>query len=124
MEKIDSDSLSAILFEMEWSRNGIKHTDGYLAKNLNIWRDYLPGDIRETLMGKSSGQTLTFGLKPEDVVPSCEKGLVTEYFLSSGKFENIHTISKRGLKRPKDDKYYSQNPISDPVYCVYGSKQA
>jgi SAM-dependent methyltransferase len=50
-------------------------------------------------------------------------GLVTEYFLKSGQYENIHTISRRGLKRPENDKYYSQNPISDPVYCVYGSKK-
>jgi len=82
MEKIDSDSLSAILFEIKWSRNGIKHTDEYFAKSLNIWRDYLPGDIRESLIGKSPGQTLAFHLPPEEVIPPCEKRLIKQINLS------------------------------------------
>ncbi len=47
-------------------------------------------------------------------------GLVTEYFLDSGMFDNIHTISVRGLNRPADDKYYKDLEFSDPVYGVYG----
>jgi SAM-dependent methyltransferase len=49
-------------------------------------------------------------------------GLVTEYFLRSEKFRNLHSFSQRGLPRDKEDKYYDQIPHADPVYAVWGYK--
>lgn len=51
-------------------------------------------------------------------------GLVMEYFLRSGAFTDLGTYSMRGLPRPKDDKYVSEQPFSDPVYAVWGSRTA
>ena len=59
--------------------------------------------------------------KPLPTLPE-RIGLVTEYFLESGAYENIHTISVRGLKRPVEDKYASEIECSDPIYCVYGNR--
>ncbi|HAO20972.1 MAG TPA: SAM-dependent methyltransferase [Desulfobacteraceae bacterium] len=50
-------------------------------------------------------------------------GLVTEYFLQTGKFEKISTLSIRGYPRPETDKYYSQQFFSDPVFAVWGTKR-
>lgn len=47
-------------------------------------------------------------------------GLVLEYFLKSGRFEDLHTWSLRGLPRPEDDKYANQLALADPVYAVWG----
>jgi SAM-dependent methyltransferase len=49
-------------------------------------------------------------------------GLVTEYFLQSGKYDKLHTWSMRGYPRPADDKYFPGQPLSDPVYAVWGYK--
>jgi hypothetical protein len=49
-------------------------------------------------------------------------GLVMEYFLKSGAFDNLGTYSMRGLPRPRDDKYASELSLSDPVYAVWGQK--
>ena len=49
-------------------------------------------------------------------------GLVLEYFRASECFKDLETFSMRGLPRPWDDKYYSENKESDPVYAVWGSK--
>jgi SAM-dependent methyltransferase len=49
-------------------------------------------------------------------------GLVTEYFLASGKYRNIETFSIRGLPRPSDDKHHRERGVSDPVFCVAGAK--
>jgi SAM-dependent methyltransferase/FKBP-type peptidyl-prolyl cis-trans isomerase 2 len=49
-------------------------------------------------------------------------GLVVEYFLRSGIFENLNTFSMRGLPRPQDDKYARELYLSDPVYAVWGSR--
>ena len=50
-------------------------------------------------------------------------GLVMEYFVRSGAFDNLGTYSMRGLPRPRDDKYADELPLSDPVYAVWGSKK-
>ena len=49
-------------------------------------------------------------------------GLVSEYFLESGLFGNLHTWSIRGLPRPEDDHYADQLPFSDPVYAVWAER--
>ncbi len=50
-------------------------------------------------------------------------GLVLEYLLKTGSFENLHTFSMRGLPRPETDKYIGQQRLSDPVYAVWGRKR-
>jgi hypothetical protein len=49
-------------------------------------------------------------------------GLVLEYFLHGGAFKGLRTFSLRGRPRPEDDKYRGQNPVSDPVFAVWGSR--
>ncbi len=49
-------------------------------------------------------------------------GLVLEYFMQSGCFTRLATLSIRGYPRPVDDKYYPQLRHSDPVYAVWGFK--
>jgi SAM-dependent methyltransferase len=51
-------------------------------------------------------------------------GLVLEYFMQNGAFEDLHTYSMRGLPRPHDDKYFPEYFYSDPVYAVWGRKRA
>jgi SAM-dependent methyltransferase len=50
-------------------------------------------------------------------------GLVFEYFQKTGKFKDLETHSVRGLPRPWDDKYFPENPYSDPIYAVWGRKE-
>ena len=49
-------------------------------------------------------------------------GLVLEYFLQSGLYKDIQTYSMRGLPRPRHDKYFSEERLSDPVFAVWGTK--
>ena len=50
-------------------------------------------------------------------------GLVLEFFLKSGQYENLQTYSMRGLPRPQNDRYYSRIIFSDPVYAVWGNSR-
>lgn len=50
-------------------------------------------------------------------------GLVLEYFLQTGLYENLNTFSMRGLPRNEDDRYYPEMPSADPVYAVWGQKR-
>ena len=49
-------------------------------------------------------------------------GLVGEYFMESGRYGNLNTFSARGWPRPEDDRYYGENPVSDPLYAVWAEK--
>ena len=51
-------------------------------------------------------------------------GLVLEYFIRSGGFENLQTYSIRGLPRPRNDHYYPDLMHSDPIYAVWGQKRS
>jgi len=49
-------------------------------------------------------------------------GLVSEYFRQTGRFQELETVSVRGLPRPVDDKYFPERIFSDPVFAVIGKK--
>ena len=51
-------------------------------------------------------------------------GLVLEYYLQSGGYEDLKTYSIRGWPRPVDDNYYPKVRVSDPVYAVVGKAKA
>lgn len=57
-----------------------------------------------------------------DAHPFERSGLVLEYFLRAGGYTALNSFSLAGLFRPKDDKYASQTPWSDPVHAVWGDK--
>jgi len=48
-------------------------------------------------------------------------GLVLELFRASGLYTELHSYSRRGLPRPKDDPHY-EYPLSDPVFMVKGKR--
>ncbi len=53
--------------------------------------------------------------------PFERQGLVLDYFTRSGKFEDLHSESIRGLPRPADDIYSNLRQVADPVFAVWGT---
>ena len=47
--------------------------------------------------------------------------LVLEYFRKTELFHELNTFSKRGLPRPKDDKYIIEKPLSSPIFAVWAT---
>ena len=52
MEPINQDSIADIVFQLKWESQNATHNEGYAAQNVNLWRDWLPGQIGPALMGK------------------------------------------------------------------------
>ncbi len=48
-------------------------------------------------------------------------GLVLDYYLKSGQFDNLHTASILGLPRPVTDRHITKTRISDPLFAVWGN---
>jgi SAM-dependent methyltransferase len=51
-------------------------------------------------------------------------GLVLEYFLETGRFDQLETYSLQGLPRPSDDRYFPERQRSDPLFAVWGRRRA
>eukprot|EP01022_Parablepharisma_sp_SALTPOND_P011323 TRINITY_DN14719_c0_g2_i1.p1 TRINITY_DN14719_c0_g2~~TRINITY_DN14719_c0_g2_i1.p1 ORF type:complete len:398 (+),score=100.35 TRINITY_DN14719_c0_g2_i1:55-1248(+) len=49
-------------------------------------------------------------------------GLVLDYFIESGSFNDLVSLSQRGWPRPEDDRHYGEYSHSDPIYAVWGSR--
>jgi SAM-dependent methyltransferase len=49
--------------------------------------------------------------------------LVLEYFMDSGEFEALETLSVRGLPRPEDDAHIGASIYSDPLHAVWGRRR-
>jgi len=50
-------------------------------------------------------------------------GIMLEYFLRDGLFNDLHSWSMRGLVRPADDKQSSAQETADPLHAIWGSKR-
>ncbi|MFW2367738.1 MAG: class I SAM-dependent methyltransferase [Desulforhopalus sp.] len=48
-------------------------------------------------------------------------GLILDYYLKTGKFENVHTETILGLPRPLTDKHITKTRISDPIFAVWAN---
>lgn len=57
-----------------------------------------------------------------DAHPNERLGLVLEYFLLTGRFEDLHSLSVEGLPRPEDDRHIAESGVSDPVFAVWGRR--
>ena len=51
-------------------------------------------------------------------------GLVTDFFKSTGRFENLSTESVQGYYRPYNDPLYREKRESDPIFAVWGQLKA
>ena len=54
MSRITIDSVADVAFQLKWNSAHAIHTEGYAARGVNLWRDWLPENVRNTLMGKHS----------------------------------------------------------------------
>lgn len=49
-------------------------------------------------------------------------GLVLDYFVESGAFRELGTLSQRGWPRPEDDRHHGEYLGSDPIYAAWGRR--
>ena len=95
----------------------------YLVRPFEVFKDInrvlKPGGILIVTFSNRWFPTKTIHIWPQ--LHEFERmGLVLEYFLESGLYNDLHTYSMRGLPRPADDRYAAQFLFSDPVYAVWG----
>ena len=85
MTKITQDNIATLEFQLTWTSDIGRHKETFLAEHVNFWRDLLPDEVYQGLMGSTAGDRFHFSLDPKDVLPAHEsKHIVT---LNASQFE-------------------------------------
>ena len=52
MNVIDLNSVADMVFQLKWDSKHASHNECYAARGVNLWRDWLPDNVRQAVMGK------------------------------------------------------------------------
>ncbi|WP_319765274.1 methyltransferase domain-containing protein [Maridesulfovibrio sp.] len=69
MTEFNRNSFATIQFTLTWkSGNGI-HEEKFLARKINAWRDVIPAELKELLMGAKAGETIAVNFPAGSELP-------------------------------------------------------
>jgi len=101
---ITMESEAVLLFELSWQSEDASHLERYLARRANIWRDCFPPGIKEELLGKTPGQSVSLDYSPGEVLPpEAQQGKrrIAYRFFRRDKLGNSKRHPKQGRFYPK-----------------------
>ena len=73
LKRIESNSMVDMVFHLKWKSDTASHTDAYQASRINIWRDYFPNTLLDTLEGKQAGESFEIKLDSDELLPKFSK---------------------------------------------------
>ncbi len=124
MSRIDMDSLVDIIFNLRWKSDTAYHTDCYQASRVNVWRDYFPPGLLDSIMGKESGERIEIRLKNGDSIPRYD--IQKLFTVKSAQFEN--SSGRQVAVRPQFGRFYPKGLLkgvsgvyranAEPFRCV------
>ena len=124
MGRVDMDSLVDIIFNLRWKSDTAYHTDCYQASRVNVWRDYFPPGLMESIMGKEPGERIEIRLKNGDSIPGYDMQKL--FTVNSVQFEN--NTGRQAPVRPHFGRFYPKGLLKgisgvyranvEPFRCV------
>jgi SAM-dependent methyltransferase/FKBP-type peptidyl-prolyl cis-trans isomerase 2 len=78
METIDMDSVVDIAFQLKWKSKNAEHIEGYAARNVNLWRDWLPHDVHQSVLGKHAWEQSQVNFSPGELFGSSDGPLTVK----------------------------------------------
>lgn len=98
MNTINLDSVTDIALQLRWNSEHAAHTEGYAARNVNFWRDWLPEELRRSLLGKQSWEKTAVDFSPGELF---------------GKNDDLLTIDRRQFSlEPRNGRFYPKGRLS------------
>ena len=67
MDVIDINSIADIVFQLKWESRSASHKECYAARNVNLWRDWLPDNVRQAIMGKHAWEQAHVDFSPGEL---------------------------------------------------------
>jgi SAM-dependent methyltransferase len=72
LERTTGRDFAAIEFGLHWQSEHARHTDMYVANQLNLWRDYFPPELEAAVVDQPVGHTASVEFAPGRLVPAYE----------------------------------------------------
>lgn len=108
MNRIDADTTADIYFQMNWSSQGVRHTDAYSGHRVNFWRDLLPKGLYDNLMGRHTGDLIQMPLSAKHIM---ERVAPTQLQNISRRQFNGVRIATPSLK-PRSGRFYPKGVLN------------
>ncbi len=110
-ERIGTDSIVDVVFHLKWKSGAAIHTDGYQASRVNIWRDYLPQFLLDSMQGKQTGERIEVRLKSEDILPAFDKHHLFQ--IRSDQFDRQFAV--KTMANPEVGRFYPRGRLKNIV---------
>lgn len=68
MQTINDESIIDMVLQLKWQSDSATHTETYAANAANMWRDYLPGALHSSLLGKQMGDRFSLEFGPGELL--------------------------------------------------------
>jgi SAM-dependent methyltransferase/FKBP-type peptidyl-prolyl cis-trans isomerase 2 len=105
--RITSESIVDLIFHLKWKSRTAIHTDGYQASKVNVWRDFLPPKLLDSLMNRELGERLQLPLKDGDGVEAFEKKNLLQ--IKSSQFDR--RFNSDGIVEPRLGRFYPRGML-------------
>jgi SAM-dependent methyltransferase/FKBP-type peptidyl-prolyl cis-trans isomerase 2 len=100
--RIDSDSMVDMIFHLKWKSEFARHTDGYQASRINIWRDFFSPNLRDHITGRQAGERFEVNLKAGEILPPFDKNSLVK--INRAQFEQ--DTARQGISAPGVGRFY------------------
>ena len=109
MNIIDTDSSVDLFFQLKWDSDQANHTDCLQANNVNMWRDILPVELQQRLIGSSPGESYDLIFNKGNAVPGFNDRRLLK--LKTNQFDPRHLGTF--VTDPHVGRFYPQGTLSD-----------
>lgn len=108
LERTTGRDFAAIEFGLHWQSGEARHSDLYVANQLNMWRDYFPDALHAALVDQPVGHLATVAFAPGDLVPELDNFLCPS--VETRRFER-RLVNGRPLE-PRAGRFYPKGLIA------------
>jgi SAM-dependent methyltransferase len=108
LERTTGRDFAAIEFALHWQSEHARHTDLYVANQLNLWRDYFPPELHTALVDQPVGHSVHLDFAPGTLVPAYVAADCLD--IDARRFER-RVINGRPLE-PRSGRFYPKGMIA------------
>lgn len=108
MNQISADTTADLFFQVNWSSDGVQHTDAYSGHQVNFWRDMLPYSLNDLLMGKQTGDQVSLAM-PAIALVGTES---TEDIQTVGRRQFDGSLIKQNPPQPRLGRFYPKGILA------------
>ncbi len=114
MDITTPEKFATIRFHLDWKSDYARHSDCFVAQQVNFWRDIFPPDLFENLMNKMAGESISLKLAPGKIVPPLNRQNTRK--IKRRQFNDHFKPGEEVIPRP--GRFYPKGLLND-IACIF-----